>query len=89
MKKSEILKIIGDAIGEVPAGYENVDASYKADEVLEAIEKAGMLPPTTSYYVNTTMGDAWGDVVPEDMRKSPTVKLMENKRHWEPEDDTI
>jgi hypothetical protein len=61
MKRSEMLKLIGDAIGEVPAGYENVDASYKADDVLIAIEEAGMKPPRNSkhycYYKHETPFD--------------------------------
>lgn len=43
MKRSEILKIIGDVIWE----YNEEWPSIQSKHILEAIEKAGMLPPET------------------------------------------
>lgn len=45
MKRSEMLKIIWDVLHPTEIGWEDLDGSL-SEEVLKAIEKAGMLPPT-------------------------------------------
>jgi hypothetical protein len=73
MKRSEMLKIIEDAIYQSDfQGYEDYYMDRAAESVLDSIEKVGMIPP--SFYSEITFYN------PE---KSTSGF---NKNEWEPEE---
>lgn len=54
MKRSKMQSIISNEI----EGYVNPTSAYRiADEILKAIEEAGMLPPNTMRYIDQESGN--------------------------------
>jgi hypothetical protein len=83
MKRKEMATILRDKVRVIQGNKKF--AMVDAFQLLNTISKY-MDPPVVSYYVNTTMGEVYEDC-PKEFKDSPTVHLIENVRHWEPEDE--
>jgi len=79
MKRSEMVKIIQS---ETTGFVDNFDQELLARRILGAIEKAGMQPPISRFFVEENIEDRWGVV---DFGKTQVVRVIKNK--WEPEDE--
>ena len=71
MKRSEMLDVIGDVFDKFDGEWYSL-----AEDILTAIENAGMLPPSTDYFVNHE---------PEGFQQ--TWDSVADYHLWEPEDD--
>lgn len=93
MKRSEMLKIIWDVLHPTEIGWEDLDGSL-SEEVLKAIEKAGMLPPAK--HVDIASGRILHYYIHDSIEESGTLSeiaeywnwnLEETNILWEPEDE--